>query len=128
MKRDLYRRARCLLAPLQWDEPFGLVMIEAMACGTPPIVFNRGAAPEIIDHKRSGFLVSGLDEMVETIGRLDEIDPLACRAAVEERFSPASLAHHYLELYERIIQESTPRLLAHSHNRHSAVLEPVNNQ
>jgi len=103
LKRELYRRAKCLLVPLQWDEPFGLVMIEAMACGTPPIAFNRGAASEIICHRETGFLVPGLDEMIDMIDRVDQIDPVACRAAVQARFSPCALADRYLALYEKIL-------------------------
>ena len=104
LKRELYRRARCLLVPLQWDEPFGLVMIEAMACGTPPIAINRGAASEIITHGMDGFLVSGVDEMIDTIEHVGEIDPYACRATVQERFSPCALADHYLALYRKILE------------------------
>ena len=104
LKRELYRRARCLLVPLQWDEPFGLVMIEAMACGTPPIAFNRGAAKEIICHRETGFLVSGLDQMIDMIDRVDQIDPVACRAAVQARFSPRALADRYLAVYKKILE------------------------
>jgi glycosyltransferase involved in cell wall biosynthesis len=78
-------------------------MIEAMACGTPPIAFNRGAASEIICHRETGFLVPGLEEMVEMMDRVDEIDPVACRAAVQARFSPAALADRYLAVYAKIL-------------------------
>ncbi len=104
LKRDLYRRARCLLMPLQWDEPFGLVIIEAMACGTPPIVFRRGAAPEIVVDGETGFLVHDVAEMVAAIHRTGEIDPAACRALVQERFSPGALADRYLEVYRAILE------------------------
>jgi glycosyltransferase involved in cell wall biosynthesis len=102
-KRELYRRARCLLAPIQWDEPFGLVMIESMACGTPPIAIDRGAAPEIIEDGVCGFLVKDVEEMARAIARVDGIEPWDCRRRVEDRFSPAALADNYLSLYERII-------------------------
>jgi glycosyltransferase involved in cell wall biosynthesis len=103
LKRALYAGARALLLPLQWEEPFGLVMIEAMACGTPPIVFRRGAAKEIIVDGETGFLVEDLDEMVAAVHRLDSIDPWRCRARVEERFSPTALADGYLAIYEKIL-------------------------
>ncbi len=102
-KRDLYRDARCFLAPIQWDEPFGLVLIEAMACGTPPIAIARGAAPELIEHGVSGYLVEDVDGMVAAIEAADRIDPYACRAHVEDCFSPAALADSYQRLYERIL-------------------------
>jgi glycosyltransferase involved in cell wall biosynthesis len=103
MKRELYSGARALLLPLQWDEPFGLVMIEAMACGTPAVVFGRGAAPEIVLDGETGFLVDNVDEMVEALRRLDSIDPWRCREHVESRFGPEALADNYLALYEKIL-------------------------
>jgi glycosyltransferase involved in cell wall biosynthesis len=103
MKRDLYAGARALLMPLQWDEPFGLVMIEAMACGTPAIVFNRGAAPEIVRDGETGFLVDDVAGMVEAVRRVQEIDPLCCRGHVEACFSPAALADAYESVYARML-------------------------
>jgi len=105
LKRELYRKARCLLNPLQWPEPFGLVMIEAMACGTPPIAINRGAAPEIVCDGETGFLVEDVAEMAARIADVDTISPRDCRAAVEARFSPASLADGYLAVYEMMLNE-----------------------
>jgi glycosyltransferase involved in cell wall biosynthesis len=102
LKRELYSGARALLLPLQWDEPFGLVMVEAMACGTPAIVFARGAAPELIIDGETGFLVQDVDGMVGALARVDSIDPWRCRSHVEERFGPATLADNYLALYEKI--------------------------
>ncbi|MBI2724222.1 MAG: glycosyltransferase [Chloroflexi bacterium] len=90
--------------PLFWEEPFGLVMIEAMPCGTPIIAFARGAAPEIGRHGVNGFLVDDADGMTEAIGRLNDIDPEACRRSVEERFSPGALADRYLEVYRRMLR------------------------
>ncbi len=105
-KRHLYRHARCLLAPLQWDEPFGLVMVEAMACGTPVIAFPRGAAPEIVSHKETGMLVTDVEEMADAVKSIGAIDPHRCREVTEERFGPAALADRYMSVYQRIIQES----------------------
>lgn len=103
LKRELYAGARALLCPLQWDEPFGLVMIEAMACGTAPIVFRRGAAPEIVTDGETGYLVEDLDEMVARIEEVGRIDPWRCRTEVEVRFGPAALADRYLAIYEKIL-------------------------
>jgi glycosyltransferase involved in cell wall biosynthesis len=106
-KRELYRKARALLLPIVWDEPFGLVMAEAHACGTPVVVFGRGAASEIVQHGETGFVVNNTDEMVEAIGRLDEISPEACRRLVEEKFDVPQMADQYLEIYRRIIGTGT---------------------
>ncbi|HLB29774.1 MAG TPA: glycosyltransferase family 4 protein [Dehalococcoidia bacterium] len=104
LKRDLYRRARCLLVPLLWEEPFGLVMAEAMACGTPVITFKRGAAAEVVADGKTGFLVSNVAEMVAAIQRLDEISPRSCRQHVEENFDIPMMADCYLALYEEILR------------------------
>ncbi len=103
-KRDLYARARCLLAPIEWEEPFGLVMPEAMACGTPVIAFARGAAPEIIVDGETGFLVDDVDGMVEAVRHVGDIDPRRCRSHVEERFNVPVMVDGYLDAYERILE------------------------
>jgi glycosyltransferase involved in cell wall biosynthesis len=104
LKRRLYAGARALLLPLQWDEPFGLVMIEAMACGTPAVVFPRGAAPEVIRHGETGFLVDDVDGMAHVLmSDVENIDPWACRSHVEDRFAAATLADGYLAIYERML-------------------------
>jgi glycosyltransferase involved in cell wall biosynthesis len=102
LKRELFANAGVLLMPLLWDEPFGLVMIEAMACGTPVIVFDRGAASELVMDGETGFLVHTTEEMVAKMDCLDGINPMLCRSHVEKRFSPAALAARYLEIYEQI--------------------------
>jgi glycosyltransferase involved in cell wall biosynthesis len=96
-------RARGLLHLIGFDEPFGLSVIEAMACGTPVIAYRRGSMPELIEHGVTGFLVDSFDEAVEAIDRLEEIDRAACRRAVESRFTVDRMADRYLELYQRII-------------------------
>jgi glycosyltransferase involved in cell wall biosynthesis len=106
-KRELLANARVLLMPLLWDEPFGLVMTEALACGTPVIAFPRGAAPEIVIDGVTGYLVDNSEDMTAAIECLDGIDPLACRAHVEEHFSPSALADRYLALYTRIARGIT---------------------
>jgi glycosyltransferase involved in cell wall biosynthesis len=95
--------ARALLHLINFEEPFGLSVIEAMACGTPVIAFNRGSMPELIDHGVTGFLVDTLDEAVAAIGRVGEIDRAACRAAVEARFTVDRMADRYLALYRELL-------------------------
>ena len=99
-KRELYKCAKCLLMPLTWDEPFGLVMPEAMACGTPVIAFRRGSAPELIVHGKTGFVVDTLGEMADAVQDCAKIDPLACRVHV----SPTSMAEAYVRMYEDLAE------------------------
>jgi glycosyltransferase involved in cell wall biosynthesis len=97
--------ARGLLHLIGFDEPFGLSVIEAMACGTPVIAYRRGSMPELIEHGVTGFLVDSFDEAVAAIGRLGTIDRRACRRAVERRFTVDRMAGEYLALYRRILAE-----------------------
>jgi glycosyltransferase involved in cell wall biosynthesis len=100
-KRDLYARARALLMPIRWPEPFGLVMVEAMACGTPVIAFPEGAAPEIVADGETGFLVDDDAAMAQAIGRLGEIDPARCRSSTDERFGVDAVVSGYEAVYRR---------------------------
>ena len=109
MKRDLYEKAHALLLPLRWEEPFGLVMAEAMACGTPVVAFRRGAAPEIIVDGETGFLVDNVDEMVEATKKVGQIDPHRCRRHVEANFSPEHMADGYLRVYQQIMRQAAPK-------------------
>jgi glycosyltransferase involved in cell wall biosynthesis len=111
-KRELYANARCLLVPICWEEPFGLVMAEAMACGTPVIAFNRGAAPELIVDGETGYIVRDVDEMAEAVGRLDRLDPYHCRRHVEENFDAPIMVQRYIEIYQRILAWQTSRVEA----------------
>jgi glycosyltransferase involved in cell wall biosynthesis len=95
--------ACALLHLINFDEPFGLSVVEALACGTPVIAGNRGSMPELIDDGVTGFLVDSLDEAVDAIGRIDEIDRSACRAAVSARFTIDLMADSYLRLYRSIL-------------------------
>lgn len=106
LKRKLYAKAYCLLLPLCWEEPFGLVMAEAMACGTPVIAFARGAATEVVVDGETGFLVHDVDGMVRAVHQVGRIDPWRCRRHVEENFSAQRMAEGYLTLYERILEEA----------------------
>ncbi|WP_375381998.1 glycosyltransferase family 4 protein [uncultured Sphingomonas sp.] len=95
--------AAALLHLIGFDEPFGLSVVEAMACGTPVIAFDRGSMRELIDDGVTGFLVNTVDEAVAAIGRIGEIDRAACRARVAERFTVERMADRYLDLYRTIL-------------------------
>ena len=98
-KAGLLAGARTLLFPIDWAEPFGLVMIEALACGTPVIGWRRGSVPEVLDEGRTGFIVDSVDEAVSRVGRIDEIERARCRAVFEERFDAGRMARDYLAAY-----------------------------
>jgi len=104
MKRELYTKAYAFLMPIRWEEPFGIVMIEAMACGTPVIAFRRGAVPEIIDHAKTGFIVDTVNEMVESLINISRINPIDCRQHVEAHFSSEVMAKNYIQVYQKILQ------------------------
>jgi glycosyltransferase involved in cell wall biosynthesis len=101
-KVELLQSAKALLNPIQWPEPFGLVMIEALACGTPVIACPIGAAGEIIDHGTTGFLAREEEHLVQAVEHIDRIDRQACRLAVKERFSAERMAADHAVLYRRI--------------------------
>lgn len=111
-KRRLYERAYCLLLPICWEEPFGLVMAEAMACGTPVVAFARGAAPEIVVDGQTGYLVEDVPGMVQAVRKVHRIDPYRCREHVVEHFSPPVMVERYLVLYRKILNQSARHLLA----------------
>ena len=102
-KNDLLGKAYALLMPIIWEEPFGIVMAEAMACGAPVIGFRRGAVPEVVESGVTGFVVDTLDEMVEAIARAGALDRSACRARVEAYYSDSAVADGYLRLYEDML-------------------------
>ena len=97
--------ARALLMPIAWPEPFGLVMIEAMACGTPVVAFRRGSVPEIVEHGVTGFVVDTEEEAVAAVARLGELDRKAIRARFEARFSARRMAEDYVALYRSMVFE-----------------------
>jgi len=100
---DLYQRAKCTLFTSQWEEPFGLVMIESMACGTPVIALNRGAAPEVIENGKTGFIVNTEEEMIKATKKIDKIKPEDCRKRVEDMFSRETMTKRYLQVYKDIL-------------------------
>jgi glycosyltransferase involved in cell wall biosynthesis len=105
-KVDLLRRAKAVLFPIDWPEPFGLVMTEAMACGTPVIGTPRGSVPEVIDDGVTGWIVDVdgyVEQAAERLGRLGEIDPQACRERVRRRFSKEAMVAGYEDVFERVV-------------------------
>ena len=98
-KGSFLGNATALLFPIDWPEPFGIVMIEAMACGTPTIAFRKGSAPEVIDEAASGFLVANVDEAVAAAKRVGELDRLQARRCFERRFAIERVARDYLTIY-----------------------------
>jgi glycosyltransferase involved in cell wall biosynthesis len=113
-QRDtLLANAKALVFPIEWAEPFGLVMIEAMACGTPVIAFRRGSVPEVIDEGMTGFIVNGVEEAVRAIGRIGQLSRRRCRDVFEQRFTAARMARDYVAIYERLTRScQTPRATA----------------
>jgi glycosyltransferase involved in cell wall biosynthesis len=105
-KNALLGGAGALLNPIRWAEPFGLVMIEAFACGTPVLTFPEGAAVEIVDHGLTGLICDDELDMAAAIGRVHELARDACRGAVETRFSAARMVREHVALYERLLKES----------------------
>jgi glycosyltransferase involved in cell wall biosynthesis len=102
-KLDLLAGAAGLLFPIRWNEPFGMVMIEALACGTPVLAFPEGAAPEVIEDGKTGFLCHDELDMAEAIGRIHTIDRAACRAAVEGYFSTRRMVDEHIALFDDIL-------------------------
>jgi len=102
-KSELLRDAAALLFPIDWPEPFGLVMIEALASGTPVIAWRNGSVPEIIDDGESGFIVDSMDGAVDAVRRLDRIDRTACRDAFARRFTAERMAHDYVDVYRTLL-------------------------
>lgn len=113
-KNELLGHAYALVFPIDWPEPFGLAMIEAMACGTPVIAYRHGSVPEVIDDGKTGFIVSNEAEAVEAIRkRIEELDRTECRRVFEERFSAARMAREYAAVYSYLCEpESTSRMIS----------------
>lgn len=103
-KCDLLSRAHALVVPIEWEEPFGLVMIEALASGTPVIAMRRGSVPEILRHGETAFIANDLAEMVALVDRVAELDPARLRQEAEDRFSVEQMVDGYLDAYEQFIR------------------------
>jgi glycosyltransferase involved in cell wall biosynthesis len=109
-KGEFLGNATALLFPIQWPEPFGIVMMEAMACGTPVIAYERGSVPEVIEDGVNGYIVHNLEEAVSAVARVESLDRLRCRDCFEERFTARRMAEDYVAVYEQLVG-LRPRLL-----------------
>ncbi len=109
-KSEFLSGAIALLVTIDWPEPFGLVMIEAMACGTPVIAFNRGSVPEIVEDDITGFIVEDEISAVSAVNRISQLDRQKVRTRFEERFTARRMAMDYLAAYRNIMRAETPRL------------------
>lgn len=103
---NLFRRARGFILPITWNEPFGLVMIEAMACGTPVIAFNHGSVPEVVKHKKTGFVVNNIKEAVSAVKKIDTIKREDCRKWVEDNFTIEKMIDKYEKMYYKILEKN----------------------
>jgi glycosyltransferase involved in cell wall biosynthesis len=112
VEKDAFLRdAAALLFPIRWPEPFGLVMVEALACGTPVLAFGRGSVPEVINDGVTGFVRNTEDELVHALGRLQSLDRAQCRQEAERRFSPTAMARAYERVYERLVGHRAERMV-----------------
>jgi glycosyltransferase involved in cell wall biosynthesis len=102
-KKDLLARARCLVFPIQWDEPFGIVMVEAMACGTPVVALRGGSVPEVVEDGVTGFICDNMEELPDAIRRAGELDPEACRRRALDCFDVADMVAGYEAAYRRMV-------------------------
>ena len=111
-KGEFLGEACALVLPIDWPEPFGLVMVEAMACGTPVIAMRRGSVPEVLEHGVTGFVVDDVDAAVAAVGRLPELRRERCREVFERRFSAGRMARDYLAIYRRLTTGAADSLVA----------------
>jgi glycosyltransferase involved in cell wall biosynthesis len=121
----LLQGARALVNPIRWAEPFGLVMVEALAAGTPVLTFPMGAAPEIVEHGLTGYLCEDEDDMAKRVIDAQTLDRAACRAAVMTRFSTARVVEEHVALYERVISSRRPGRSAAEPGRRPARARPA---
>jgi glycosyltransferase involved in cell wall biosynthesis len=110
-KEEFLGHAYALLFPIDWPEPFGLVMIEAMACGTPVIAYRSGAVSEVMEEAHTGFIVEGLEDAVEAVRRVPKLSRKRCREIFDQRFTAERMAHDYVEVYERLMKRNQINLL-----------------
>jgi len=103
-KNDFLGHAKALLFPIDWPEPFGIAMIEALACGTPVVAFRYGSVPEVLEDRKTGFLVDDMEGAIAAAARVDDLDRAVCRAEFERRFSVATMTDRYEAIYEGLIQ------------------------
>ena len=110
-RNNLLGNALALLHPIYFNEPFGLSVIESMACGTPVIAFNKGSMPELIEHGKNGFLIDTVTEAVEAVSKLKDIERLYCRQHIETHFTTNNMVEKYIEVYKKIIDRTQKRRL-----------------
>jgi glycosyltransferase involved in cell wall biosynthesis len=103
-KKKLLARAGALVFPIQWDEPFGIVMIEAMACGTPVVALRRGSVPEVVADGVTGWICDHPNELAPAIERISDLDPSACRARVADRFDVSEMLRRYEAIYREALE------------------------
>jgi len=108
-KRHLLEHAKALLFPIDWPEPFGLVMIEAFSCGTPVIAYRHGSVPEIMEDGVTGFIVNNQEEAIRAARNITSIDRAGCRNAFDRRFTVAHMANNYLRIYQKLLDDWKPR-------------------
>lgn len=111
-KAEFLGNALCMLFPIDWPEPFGMVMVESMACGTPVIAFNNGSVEELIKPGVNGFVVNSINEAVVAVENIDQISRLDCRQYFEENFRVSTMADNYLKAYEYLIDKATNKVLS----------------
>jgi glycosyltransferase involved in cell wall biosynthesis len=121
-KKPFLGNAKALLFPIDWSEPFGIVMIESMACGTPVIAWNMGSVPEIIEDGKNGFIVDSMEESINAVNKLSSIDRRAVRRSFEESFTAKRMAADYIKVYEDIILQRSGQQLA---NNKTISINPV---
>jgi glycosyltransferase involved in cell wall biosynthesis len=109
-KNDFLGNALALLFPIDWPEPFGLVMIEAMACGTPVIARLHGAVPEVMEHGVTGYIIKDVDEAIKAVKNVSGLSRSLCREVFERRFSATRMAQDYLEIYEKLIERTNGKV------------------
>jgi glycosyltransferase involved in cell wall biosynthesis len=125
-KQALLGGALALVFPIDWPEPFGIVMVEALACGTPVIAFRAGSVPEVIDHGVTGFICDELDQAVAAVSRVHELSRATCRRVFEARFTAARMTQAYVSIYRRLLDnlhdgrdQPDPRGLLHPRDQHA---------
>jgi len=112
-KNAFLGQAYALLFPIDWPEPFGLVMIEALACGTPVIAYGRGSVPEVLEDGVTGWIVAGRDDAIQAIAQVSTLSRRRCRQTFEERFSATQMTQDYLRIYQQLLEPMTKRTAAY---------------
>ena len=107
-KEGLLSRVTAMLFPIDWPEPFGLVMIEALACGTPVVAWRRGSVPEVIEDGVTGYVVESVDEAVRAVGEINHPNRADCRRAFGRRFDAERMARDYVDVYARLVNDGGP--------------------